>query len=267
MTNSKKNRSGRLRVWLERNKVFFEVLAGGVAVALIGIMAVVVSYHANQIAVIQTELAEKQLQLLAVELSPNVLLTYEWKWEKESETSYDLFITLSNEGGPLGNLRVFHNEYLCIEAASPQVMARMEEIIEECGEETRDFMLGLEPETPSRAALYFPVHYLLEVGSTGNATGKLFELAPRANQDRTYGTLASDFKDWVKARLFDEGTNVRFFLQIPTIFLLVHIEVAYENRMGELCWEDFFIHQTWGAHHMRGKASREEVSKALEEGF
>jgi hypothetical protein len=267
MTNSKKNRSDRLRVWLERNKVFFEVLTSGVAVTLIGIMAVVVSYHANEISVVQTELAEKQIQLLEVELSPNVLLTYEWKTEEESETAYDLFITLSNEGGPLGNLRVFYDEYLCIEAASRQVIARTEEIIEEYGEETRIFMLGLEQGIPRRAALYFPVNYLLNVGWTANATGELCKLAPRANQNRTYGTLKRDFEDWRTAKIFDEGTDVRFIIQLPTIFLLVHIKVTYENRMGDFCREDFFIHQLWGVQHMQGTRSQEEISKELEEGF
>ncbi|MCK4392471.1 hypothetical protein KAX17_06160 [Candidatus Bipolaricaulota bacterium] len=267
MTNSEKNRSDRLRTWLERNKVFFEVLAGSVAVVLIGIMAVVVSHRANQIAAVQTELAERQTQLLEVELSPNVLVTYEWKSEEEgSEASYDLFISLSNAGGPLGDLRVFHEEYLCIESASRQIMARVEEILEESGEETRAFLLGLESGTPRREALYFPVNYLLTLGWTGDPTGKLCELAPRPSQNRTYGTLRREFKDWVEARLCEEGTDVRFLWQWPRIFLLVHIEVTYENRMGNLCREDFCIHQLRGVQRMRGKGS-EEVHKELEEGF
>lgn len=103
-TNKSDNKAEGIRQWLEKNKIFLDV----VSAMLLPVAAVYVAYKANSIADVQTKIMEQQVM-------PRIEIRTDQIFNEKNELSDTQMFSVFNMGGKLSNFDYDHVEFLNIE--------------------------------------------------------------------------------------------------------------------------------------------------------
>lgn len=205
------SRWARLRTWLERNKIFFEIFA---AVAL-GVMGLVLTYQGNRLAESQndltgrqTNLTKRQTRIAEEQLRPRL------RFELQGNLGdHGTSLTAKNEGGPILTSRIEDLAFLVLALRSLQPPGR-EEI------------------------LWIPFDYFPFFSVTGNSQGELYRtfpefpgviITPNISLPRpapnSREKLAA-FREKLEKELPGKG------LRLEAMVLQQYVEVDYEWTLG-----------------------------------
>jgi len=97
----------RIRIWLERNKIFFETIAA----VLLGIMAVILSVQSNNISTQTNKIINYQTEIMRTEHLPILHLEVELVYDTLKEFFANDKLVISNVGAPLSEFSCRNVEF------------------------------------------------------------------------------------------------------------------------------------------------------------
>jgi len=223
----------RVRGWLSRNKIFFEIAGGTVVTVLLSITALFVAHQANQIAEtqtqlleLQTRLVERQTEAIEIENEPSIHIDVKRYWHsKENPWAYDLLVYVSNEGEPLEHFNIRSKEILLVSYSG-------------------DYASSVEAK--------IPILYTCPYDITGNSTGLLATLCV-CNSPITYGERADEFTKWCAGQ-------EKYRSKYGFIYLYWYLMVSYSDRMGKE-HADFFRVSEYKVGRVRDENAEEMFSR------
>jgi len=130
------NRRRRLRLfsdWLARNEIYFRITGGFLVTVCLSLTSVLIAYQANRIAeqqtrltTLQTQLAARQTTVMQAQLLPFIRVTPQFHTrEKPYAGEQDVWLVVSNKGGPLDELKVAVGAFLRAAGSESPDIARL----------------------------------------------------------------------------------------------------------------------------------------------
>ena len=99
-----------MKIWLEENKIFFEVVAS----VLISVAAFAVSFASYNVTKQQLALTEEQLKVSRFQYRPHFYIEESYLYNKNTNKYYESELKIFNEGSPVHNIETIISSFIRI---------------------------------------------------------------------------------------------------------------------------------------------------------
>lgn len=183
----------KIRTFLERNRVFFDVLFSFAFAGVIATLGLVIAYQANNLSSLQAQLQQRQLELKEQEVLPYIKAYMEAR--HVSSNSFDYWIEVANYGGLLESVEVFYDTFVGI--------------------------TGLVELGGDWKHVYIPCDHHTSHYERGSVAGVVFSLSPYTGEP-AISTVFAAYEQWA-----NQSEKYRY------IDLFCRLTVLYEDRSGK----------------------------------